>query len=210
MQYYFQSLIQSEQPHWIKFFVYFISKNLFFLFYTSTFTKYLHQFIYFTHLFNKIFILLHFYYFLTHGLSLSLSLSLSQTQPPSSSPNHHQVETQIFQTQTLWFFRSSFPWLIRVETQTHSSRNPRLIEAEVDQTHSSQSRRRRRGPTESEWEKKRLIKPIEAGSKEEADEEVDQTHWSREWMRSEREGKKKSRDKREKNRDQQRQVREKN
>ena len=193
MQYYFQSLIQWKQPHLFKFFfVYFTRKNLLFLFYTSTFTKHSHQFIYSTYLFNKIFILLHFYYFLTHGLSLS------QTQPLSSSPNHHQVETQIFQTQALWFFHFSFSWLIGVETQTHSSRNPRLIGPKVDQTHSSQSRCRRRGPTESEWEKKRLIKPIEAGWKEEADEEVDQTHWSREWMRSEREGKKKQRQEREK------------
>ena len=172
-------------------------KIYFFLFYTSIFIKHSHQFIYSTHLFNKIFIFLIFLLF-SHSWPLSLSLSLSQTQPPSSSPNHHQVETQIFQTQTLWSFRFSFSWLIEVETQTHSSRNPTLIGAKVYQTHSSQSWRRRRGPTESEWEKKRLIKPIEAGWKEEANEEVDQTHWSREWMRSEREGKKKQRQEREK------------
>ena len=71
MQYYFQSLIQSEQPHWIKFFVYFISKNLFFLFYTSTFIKYLRQFIYSTHLFNKIFIILQF--FIIYSLTVPLS-----------------------------------------------------------------------------------------------------------------------------------------
>ena len=43
--------------------VYFAPKKYFFLFYTSTFTKYLHQFIYSEHLFNKIFILLFIYLF---------------------------------------------------------------------------------------------------------------------------------------------------
>ena len=128
MQYYFQSLIQWEQPHSFKFFVYFTRKNLFFLFYTSIFIKHSYQYIYSTHLFNKIFI---FFIFLLFSHSWPLSLSLSQTQPPSSSPNHHQVETQIFQTQALWSFRFSFSWLIEVETQTHSSRNPRLIGAKV-------------------------------------------------------------------------------
>ena len=40
-----------------KFFVYFAQKNLLFLFYISTFTKHPRQFIYSTHLFNKIFII---------------------------------------------------------------------------------------------------------------------------------------------------------
>ena len=44
-----------------KFIVYFTRKNLLFLFYTSTFTKHPHQFIYSTHLFNKIFILFTFF-----------------------------------------------------------------------------------------------------------------------------------------------------
>ena len=50
----------------------FCTKNLFFLFYTSNFTKHPHQSIYSTHLFNKIFILLPFFiiFFIT---SLSLS-----------------------------------------------------------------------------------------------------------------------------------------
>ena len=55
---------------------------LLFLFYTITFTKHPHQFIYFTRYFNKIFILLNFFYHFsqlpfTYMLSLSLSLSLS-------------------------------------------------------------------------------------------------------------------------------------
>ena len=58
-----------------------------FLFYTSIFTKHPHQFIYSTHLFNKIFILLHFFYY-SHSWVLSLSLSdpttVIITQPPSS------------------------------------------------------------------------------------------------------------------------------
>ena len=145
-------------------------------------------------------------------------LSLSQTQPPSSSPSHHQVETQISQTQALWFFSflilmidrswnpnpfKQKPKVDRSEswsnpfkpksTPTKRTNKEWMRKEEVDQTHWSRLKRRgqRRGPIKSEWEKKRLIRPIEAGWKEEVDEEVDQTHWSREWMRSEREGKKK-------------------
>ena len=80
-----------------KFSVYFTRKNLFFLFYTITCINHLHQFIYFTRYFNKIFILLNFFIishhyhfntyaralsFITHftdHLSLSLSLSLSHS-----------------------------------------------------------------------------------------------------------------------------------
>ena len=62
-----------------KFSVYFTKKkNFLFLFYTSTFTKYLHQFIYSTHLSNKIFNLLHFLLF--SSLSSLLFGTLSQTQ----------------------------------------------------------------------------------------------------------------------------------
>ena len=87
-----------------KFSVYFIRKNLLFLFYTITFIKHPHQFIYFIRYFNKIFILLNFFIishnyhfntctrslsFITHfswtdHLSLSLSLSLSQKLPSLS------------------------------------------------------------------------------------------------------------------------------
>ena len=82
-----------------KFYVYFTRKNLLFLFYTITFIKHPHQFIYFIRYFDKIFILLNFFIishnyhfntcarslsFITHfswidHLSLSLSLSLSKT-----------------------------------------------------------------------------------------------------------------------------------
>ena len=80
-----------------KFSVYFIRKNLLFLFCTITFIKHSHQFIYFTRFFNKIFILLNFFYYFSQvplptymrslflsllifpepNTSLSLSLSLS-------------------------------------------------------------------------------------------------------------------------------------
>ena len=97
--------------------------KILFLFYTSTFTKHPHQFIYSIHLFNKILILLPF-------LLFSHSWPFSQTQPSSSSPSHHQAETQISQTQALWFFHFSFSWLIGAETQIKSK--PRPIQAEVD------------------------------------------------------------------------------
>ena len=59
-----------------KFSVYFTRKNLFFLFYTITFTKHPHQFFYFTRHFNKIFTLLNFFIISLNHLSLyTLSLS---------------------------------------------------------------------------------------------------------------------------------------
>ena len=68
--------------------VYFTRKNLLFLFYTSIFTKHPHQFIYSTHLFNKIFIIL--LIFIIHSLTVLLSHRLTATitttittQPPS-------------------------------------------------------------------------------------------------------------------------------
>ena len=64
-----------EQPHqFVQIFCIFYKKNLLFLFYTLIFTKHSHQFIYSTHLFNKIFIFLQFF------IILSLIAFLSQTQ----------------------------------------------------------------------------------------------------------------------------------
>ena len=87
---------------------------------------------------------------------------------PGAATGHHQDETQISQTQALWFFfvSHSHGWS---ELKPRSSRNPDPFKQKikVDQTHSSRSRRRRRGPTGSEWEKKRLIRPIEAKMNEE-------------------------------------------
>ena len=48
-----------------------LHKNFLFLFYTSTFIKYPRQFIYSTHLFNKIFIILQF--FIIYSLTVPLS-----------------------------------------------------------------------------------------------------------------------------------------
>ena len=62
-----------------------------------------------------IFILLHFLLF-SHSWPLSLSLSLSLSdQPPTSSPSHHQVETQICLL-ALCFFCFLFSWLIGAKT----------------------------------------------------------------------------------------------
>ena len=87
---------------------------------------------------------------------------------PGAATGHHQDETQISQTQALWFFfvSHSHGWS---ELKPRSSRNPDPFKQKikVDQTHSSRSWRRRRGPTGSEWEKKRLIRPIEAEMNEE-------------------------------------------
>ena len=88
-----------------KFSVYFAWKNLLFLFYTSTFTKYLYQFIYFIHLFNKIFIIL--LIFIIHSLTVPLShrptttITMQPPSPPSSEtkeksdqPTHIDQPTQ--------------------------------------------------------------------------------------------------------------------
>ena len=126
------------------------------------------------------------------SLSLSLKPNHHHHHPATIKPKPRSLRPKLCD-----FFRFSFSWLIEAETQTHSSKNPRLIGAKVDQTHSSRSRRQRRGPTKSEWEKKRLIRPIEVGWKEEANEEVDQTIKAEsEWGVREKE--KRSRDKREK------------
>ena len=77
-------LVNSIHISSSKFFVYFIWKNLFFLFYTSTFIKHPHQFIYSTHLFNKTFIIL--LIFIIHSLTVPLSHrppATIITQPPS-------------------------------------------------------------------------------------------------------------------------------
>ena len=87
-----------------KFFCLFYTKNLIFLFYTITFIKHPHQFIYFTRYFNKIFILLNFfiislnYPLPTYALSLFLSilifpeqitsLSLSLSLSKTTNPDH--------------------------------------------------------------------------------------------------------------------------
>ena len=81
-------------------------KSYFFLFYIFIFTKHSHQFIYFTHLFNKIFIVLSFF------IILSLTVFLSQTQSEIlkapkpkpiflrttlslTDPNHHHTNLKI-------------------------------------------------------------------------------------------------------------------
>ena len=62
-------------------------KIYFFLFYTFIFTKHPHQFIYSTHLFNKIFIIL--LIFIIHSLTVPLSHRPTDPQPPSPPSHHH-------------------------------------------------------------------------------------------------------------------------
>ena len=93
-----------------KFFVYFTRKNLLFLFYTSTFTKHPHQFIYSPHLFNKIFIILQF--FIIHSLTAPLShrptatiTTIIRNQKPlnqksiSRQANQNSIRTHLISTQ---------------------------------------------------------------------------------------------------------------
>ena len=74
----------------------FCIKKLLFLFYTLIFTKHSHQFIYSTHLSNKIFIILQFFII----LSLTASLSLSLTNPIRNSFNHLSLPHRLSLSQT--------------------------------------------------------------------------------------------------------------
>ena len=60
-------------------------KNLLFLFYTPTFTKHPHQFIYSTHLFNKIFISLTLFIYSRNPLISAPAWALSPTNQPHQS-----------------------------------------------------------------------------------------------------------------------------
>ena len=85
-----------------KFYVYFIRKNLLFLFYTITFIKHPHQFIYFIRYFNKIFILLNFfiishnYHFNTCTRSLSFITHFSWTGHLSLSLSLKNYRVSLF------------------------------------------------------------------------------------------------------------------
>ena len=76
----FATLHKSNCISWCKFAFYFAQKKLLFQFYALIFTKHPHQFIYSTHLFNKIFVFLQFFLTLPHRPSLSQTNTLSQTQ----------------------------------------------------------------------------------------------------------------------------------
>ena len=75
-----------------KFLIHF-TRNFFFLFYTPIFTKQTHQFIYFTHLFNKILIILQFFIILF--LTTPLSHRPITTNDPSTPSHHHHHPTSI-------------------------------------------------------------------------------------------------------------------
>ena len=127
-------------------------KAYFFLFYTSTFTKHPHQFIYSTHLFNKIFILLHFLLF-SHSWPLSLSLSnpttIIITQPPSSqNPDLSDPSFVIFFVSHSHDWSKLKPKPIQAKTQGWSERKLiKPIQAEVDANEEDQQRvnEKRRG-----------------------------------------------------------------
>ena len=139
-------------------------KNLLFLFYTSTFTKHPHQFIYSTHLFNKMFILLHFLLF-SHSWPLSLSHCLSLSLRPNH--RHHHLATIKPKPRSPrpklydFFVSHSHGWL---------EPKPRPIQAKVDADEEDQQRvnEKRKGwsdplkQVEKKRPMKRLIRPIEA------------------------------------------------
>ena len=93
---------KSNRIRWCIIFVYFAKKYILFLFYTLTFTKHPHQFIYYTLYFIYIIIFLFYYYYyyfirkikyflsqMSHLLPQTLHLSLfpnPQTHPSKSLP----------------------------------------------------------------------------------------------------------------------------
>ena len=170
MQYYFQSLIQWEQPHSFKFFVYFTRKFFFFLFYTSIFIKHSYQFIYSIHLFNKIFI---FYIFIIFSLMVSLSLSLSLSDPTTI------IITQSPSSRNPDLLDPSFVIFLFLILMVDQSRNPDPFkqkpkvdwsEGLLDPFKPKLTPTKR---TNREWMRKK---------------EVDQTHWSRLKRRGRRRG----------------------
>ena len=81
-----------EQPHqFIQIFYLFYTKKPTFSIYTSTFTKYSYQFIYSTHLFNKIFIILQF--FIIYSLTASLSHRPTVPSLPTITPHPTTIIT---------------------------------------------------------------------------------------------------------------------
>ena len=117
-----------------KFSVYFAKKkkkNLLFLFYTSTFTKYLYQFIYSTHLFNKIFIFFTFFI---------ISFPLEQTHKLVFfvEPQPHPSFNKITHTQLATIFS------VELQTQhkpkiTHTP-PPTTINNQIERTHRNHQR----------------------------------------------------------------------
>ena len=106
-------------------------KNLLFLFYTSTFTKYLYQFIYSTHLFNKIFIFFTFFI---------ISFPLEQTHKLVFfvEPQPHPSFNKITHTQLATIFS------VELQTQhkpkiTHTP-PPTTINNQIERTHRNHQR----------------------------------------------------------------------
>ena len=129
LPYQVNGLTKSNHISSCKFSVYFARKNLLFLFYTSTFIKHPHQFIYSTHLFNKIFIFFtFFYYFIPSPLSHRLITSSSPSTPtPSQQPFnkiwpliHQSSTTTITTTTTTTMIHRSSTTTITTTTQSQS------------------------------------------------------------------------------------------
>ena len=90
---------QSNYISLCKRFCLFYKKNLLFLFYTITFTKHLHQFIYYTHFFIKIIFSLNFF-IISH-----LTLFFPLNTPPSSSHNPYlYLRLSVFSFFLFFFF----------------------------------------------------------------------------------------------------------
>ena len=136
-----QANYKSNHINSCKFSIYFARKNLFFLFYTSTFTKTSHQFIYSTHLFNKIFILFAFFIisFLleqTHKLVFFVEPHPHLTSHPSTKSveaHPHPSFNKITHTQLAIVFS------VKLQTQhkpkiTHTQ-PPTTINDQIEQTY---------------------------------------------------------------------------
>ena len=79
----FATLHKSNCISWCKFAFYFAQKKLLFQFYALIFTKHPHQFIYSTHLFNKIFVFFYNFFLLSLIAPLSHRPTLSHRPRPN-------------------------------------------------------------------------------------------------------------------------------
>ena len=87
-----------DHPHqWMQTIHLFCTKNLLFLFYTLFFTKHPYQSIYFTHLFNKIFIFLHYHLFHRPNTTQQATIINPPNLPASiiNPLNHHHQATSL-------------------------------------------------------------------------------------------------------------------
>ena len=141
-------LWKSNHINECKLSVYFAHKKLLFLFYTHIFIKHLHQSIYSTHLFNKIFILLQF--FIISSLTTPLSNRPNTTNDHSTPSHHHHPPNHHHQGKPTHSIRLDQP----LYQKTHWSNNEKQKKAKSSptqlETHWSNNKKQRKSEVNGE------------------------------------------------------------